>query len=53
MDKTKIKKQKLTVNGMTPAQERAILKAYKEAMAGKNISGPYTVKEFLKLMKTW
>ena len=32
----------VTENGLTPAEERAILKASREAKAGKNVSGPFT-----------
>ncbi len=48
MNKITTTKQKLTANGLTVAQERAILKASTEARAGKNIVGPFTIKEFNK-----
>lgn len=50
MNKTKVGK-KLTVNGLTHAQERAILKASTEARAGKNIVGPFTPEEAIKYLK--
>lgn len=49
MDKIKVGK-KLTVNGFTRAEERAILKARDEALAGKNIEGPFTVAEFIRYL---
>src|SRR3989338_342227 len=38
----------LTENGLTSKQEREILKAAKEAEAGKNVSGPFSTAEELK-----
>jgi DNA-damage-inducible protein J len=35
----------LTENGFTPAEEREILKASKEAKAGKNVDGPFSTHE--------
>ncbi len=48
MNTTKEGKQKATVNGLTPAQERGILMARDEALSGKNIVGPLSVEEFKK-----
>lgn len=51
MNKTKVGK-KLTENGLTHAQERAILKARDEALAGKGMAGPFTVAEFKRYLKS-
>ena len=37
----------VTQNGLTPAEEKAILKASQEAERGENISGPFTSVEEL------
>jgi len=37
----------VTENGLTPAEERAILRASREAKAGKNVSGPFMSVEEL------
>ena len=38
----------LTENGMTAAQEQAILKASEEAKAGINVEGPFETEEEIK-----
>lgn len=38
----------LTENGITEAQERAILKASKEAKLGKNLVGPFNTEKEMK-----
>ena len=38
----------LTENGMTSAQEQAILKASEEAKAGINVEGPFETEEEIK-----
>lgn len=37
----------VTENGMTPAEERAVLKGDEETRQGKNVSGPFTSAEEL------
>ncbi len=42
----------VTENGLTPAEEKAVLKASKEASQGKNIRGPFrSVEELIKDLK--
>jgi DNA-damage-inducible protein J len=45
----------VTQNGLTPAEERAILKASKEAAQGKNVKGPFeSADELIKsLNEPW
>lgn len=41
----------LTENGFTAKEEKAILKAEKEALAGKNVSHPMNRKEMVAYLK--
>lgn len=51
MNKLKVGTMKVTVNGLTSARERAILKASQEAAEGKNIIGPFTPEEAIKFLR--
>ena len=42
----------LTENGLTEKQERAILRAEKEALAGKNVVGPFEGREAIEYLKS-
>jgi len=41
----------ITENGLTPAQEKAILKAAEEAQKGINVSKPMTMEELIEELK--
>lgn len=42
----------ITKNGLTLEEERAILKASKEAKMGKNVSGPFSTDEAIEYLNS-
>lgn len=43
--------QLVTANGLTPDQEKSILKASKEAKIGKNVTGAMSAKDAINYLK--